>query len=619
MKSRRQFLFAAGATLTLGACASTARTLAPAPLPPAPTPPPPAPSAAEQVTTTLDSFFEQALDDSPQLVTQLGLDKGDRAQAKFRLDDASLADKERDRALNTAQLNALKAIDRSQLSGMPLVNYDSVMFGLETGEEASRRFDYGYLGAGQPYMLSQLTGSYRSTPDYLDNQHRIETREDADAYLSRLSDFGKVLDDESERARKDFAAGVIPPDFVVERALVQMRNLNVPADKSPLVDSIARRAKEKGIAGDHAAQAAKIYAETVRPALERQIALMAAVQPRAVHDAGVWRQPDGEAYYEHALRASTTTRLTADEVHNIGLEQARQLSARAEVILRGQGMTRGTVGERIQALYRNKKHHYPNTDAGKVKLIEDINKIVEATYKRLPEAFGTLPKAPLEIKRVPKYIEAGAPGGYYNQPTLDGSRPGIYWINLRDTAEYPTWTLPTLTYHEGVPGHHLQLSLQQEADLPMIRRASFISSYGEGWALYSEELAKEMGVYESDPLAELGMLQAALFRSARLVVDTGLHSKRWSREKAIATMSSIDGSPASAATTEIERYVVWPGQACSYMIGKLEWLRLREKAKTALGPRFDIRAFHDAGLLIGAVPLTVLEGVIDRHIAAAKG
>lgn len=618
MQSRRQLLFSAGATLALAGCSTTAEPVPPPPAPPAAPPAPPAPSAADQVAGLLEKFFQQALDDSPQLVTQLGLDKGDRAKAKFRLDDASLADKEKDRALNTEQLRALKAIDRSQLSGMPLVNYDSVMFGLETTEEANRRFDYGYLGGGLPYMLSQLTGSYRSTPDYLDNQHRIETAEGADAYLSRLSDFGAVMDQESERARKDHAAGVLPPDFIVERALVQMRNLNVPADKSPLVDSIARRTKEKGIAGDHAAQAARIYAEKVRPALERQIALMAAIQPRAVHDAGVWRQPDGEAYYEQSLRVSTTTKLTAEEVHQIGLDQARQLSARAETILRAQGMTKGSVGERIQALYKNKKHHYPNTDPGKVKLIDDLNKIVAETYKRLPEAFGTLPKAPLEIKRVPKYIEAGAPGGYYNQPTLDGSRPGIYWINLRDTAEYPTWTLPTLTYHEGVPGHHLQLTLQQEADLPMIRRATFISSYGEGWALYSEELAREMGVYEKDPLAELGMLQAALFRSARLVVDTGLHAKRWSREKAIETMSSIDGSPKSAATTEIERYVVWPGQACSYMIGKLEWLRLREKARTALGPKFDLKAFHDAGLLIGAVPLTVLEGVIDRHIAERR-
>jgi uncharacterized protein (DUF885 family) len=619
MHSRRQLLLTAGATLALAGCASTAEPVAPPPsAPPAPPPPlPPAPSAADQLTSYLEKIFEQTLDDSPQLVTGLGLDKGARSSAKLHLDDASLADKAKDRALNTQQLAELKAIDRSQLSGMASVNYDSVLFTLETNEAANQRFDYGYLGAGQPYMLSQLTGSYQSTPDWLDNQHRIETKEDADAYLSRLSEFGTVMDQETERARRDIGAGLIPPDFVIERTLGQMAGLRSAPAASPLVSSVVRRAKEKGIAGDYEGQAGKIYTEKVLPALERQIALFKEVQPRAVHDAGVWRQPNGEEYYEHALHSSTTTRLTADEIHNIGLEQAKELSARAEVLLRAQGMTKGSVGARIQALYKDKKYHYPNTDAGKEKLLADLTLQVEAMSKRLPEYFGTLPKAPLQIKRVPKFIEAGAPGGYYNQPTLDGSRPGIYWINLRDNAENPKWTLKTLTYHEGVPGHHLQLSLQQEADLPMIRRAIFLSAYGEGWALYSENLAKEMGVYADDPLGEIGYIQSSLFRSARLVVDTGLHSKRWSREKAVETMSSIDGSPKSAATTEIERYCVWPGQACSYMVGKLEWLRLRDKARTALGPRFDIRKFHDAGLLGGAMPLTVLEAVVDQYIAGA--
>ncbi|MDP3382590.1 MAG: DUF885 domain-containing protein, partial [Phenylobacterium sp.] len=207
---------------------------------------------------------------------------------------------------------------------------------------------------------------------------------------------------------------------------------------------------------------------------------------------------------------------------------------------------------------------------------------------------------------------------YYNRPALDGSRPGIYWINLRDSAENPSWTLKTLTYHEAIPGHHLQRSLQQEADIPMLRRIAGFSPYSEGWALYSEQLALEMGMYENDPLGELGQIQASLFRAARLVVDTGIHAKRWSREQAIETMTSIDGSPTSSAATEIERYSVWPGQACSYMVGKLTWLRLRAKAQTALGDRFALPAFHDATLLSGAMPLTVLESVVDRHIAARR-
>ncbi|MFN3515076.1 MAG: DUF885 domain-containing protein [Phenylobacterium sp.] len=562
-----------------------------------------------------DAFFDEALDRSPEGVTRLGLDKGARAAAKSQLDDASLAAVARDKAHNADQLRRLSAIERARLSPGETPNYDAVKFTLETNAEANARFAYGGTGAGSPYVLSQLTGAYQDVPDFLGSQHGIETAADAEAYLTRLEAFATVMDQELERARHDVALGVIPPDFVVERSLTQMRGLRTAPEASPLVASVVDRTREKGIAGDWRGRAAAIYSEKVAPALGRQIAFMQGLQPRAVHEAGVWRLPDGEAYYQLSLRHYTTTRLTADEIHELGLDQARRLSERADVLLRGQGYTQGTVGERIAALFKDPKHHYPDTDEAKVQLIEDLNAIVRAIEPRLPEAFGALPKAPVEIRRVPKFIEAGAPGGYYNRPALDGSRPGIYWINLRDSAENPKWTLPTLTYHEAIPGHHLQRSLQQEADLPMLRRIAGFPAYSEGWALYSEELAKEMGVYENDPLGEIGMLQAALFRSARLVVDTGLHAKRWSREKAIETMVSIDGSPESAAATEIERYCVWPGQACSYMVGKLEWLRLREKAKAALGARFDLRRFHDATLLSGAMPLTVLEAVVDRHAA----
>jgi uncharacterized protein (DUF885 family) len=509
-------------------------------------------------------------------------------------------------------------VDRSALTGMAAVNYDAVLYRLAQQDENGRRFDYGGQGAGSPYVLSQLTGAYQSIPDFLGSQHSVETDADAEAYLARLEHFAAVMDQETEVARHDIGLGVVPPDFVIERTLGQMRGLKVAPAKSALVTSLVDRANAKGLTGDYGPRAQGIYRDLVVPALDRQIALVTGLRSGATHDAGVWRLPDGEAYYEASLQQGTTTRLSAEEVHQVGLEQARALAARAEVLLAGQGMTKGTVGARIRALFNNKKYRYANTDKAKEKLIADLNAQVKVMQARLPQYFATLPKAPVEIRRVPKFIEAGAPGGYYNTPSLDGTRPGIYWINLRDTAENPTWSLPTLTYHEAIPGHHLQLSLQQEADLPMIRRATFYSAYGEGWALYAEALAQEMGVYEGDPLGEVGYIQSSLFRAARLVVDTGLHAKRWSREQAIETMTSIDGSLPSAAATEIERYCVWPGQATAYMTGKLTWLRLREKAKTALGPAFDLKAFHDAGLLSGAMPLTVLEAVIDQHIAARK-
>ncbi|MET0275044.1 MAG: DUF885 family protein [Phenylobacterium sp.] len=615
MLSRRNLLLTAAAGAALAGCATAApETLPPPPAPPPPLPPAP-PSAEAQLTKFLDEVFIETLEDSPTLVTSLGLDKGERAAAKSKLDDASLADMERDRARNNDQLRRLKGIDRAKLSGMPGVNYDTLLFGLQTAADADR-FPYGYLGGGVPYVISQLTGSYQQTPSFLANQHTIETRADADAYLSRLEDFARVMDEETERARRDVGLGVIPPDFIVAQTLTQMRGLKEAPEKSPLVTSLTERAKAKGLDGAWGASAGKIYADKVIPALDRQIALMESLRPKAVHDAGCWRLPDGEAYYEQSLRAGTTTNMTADEVHQMGLDQARELSARADVLLKKQGYSKGTVGQRIAGLFKDKRYLYANTDKAKEQLLADLNKQVVAMQARLPQYFATLPKAPVRIQRVPKFIEAGAPGGYYNQPSLDGTRPGIYWINLRDSAENPSWTLPTLTYHEAIPGHHLQLTLQQEADLPMIRRVIFYSAYGEGWALYAEHLAKEMGVYENDPLGEVGYIQSSLFRAARLVVDTGIHAKRWSVEKATATMSAIDGSPQTSSRTENDRYSVWPGQACSYMVGKLTWLRLRERAQTALGAKFDIRQFHDAGLLTGAMPLTVLDGVVDRFIAS---
>ena len=611
MLSRRNLLLSSGA-FALAGCASPAPPASP-PAAAAAAPPPPTPS--EQLGATLEAFFQEQLRESPEFVTQLGLDKGELAAAKSRLTDASVAHLERMRALNADQLRRLQEIDRTRLLGRSAVDYDAVFFGLETTAEADRRFAYGQQGAGAPYVLSQLTGAYQNIPSFLATQHTVETVADCDAYLSRLEDFASVMDQEVERGRRDVGLGVIPPDFVIARTVTQMQALRTPPEASSLVSSLAERAAAKGIAGDYGGRAARIYSDKVLPALGRQIAFMQALAPRAPKAAGVWRLPDGEAYYALSLKVGVTSSLSAAEVHQMGLEQARALAARADALLRKAGLTRGSVGRRIHALYARKRYVYANTDAAKARLIEALNGQVRAMQARLPQYFGALPKAPVEIRRVPKFMEAGAPGGYYNNPSLDGSRPGIYWINLRDTAEVPSWTLPTLTYHEAIPGHHLQLSLQQEADLPMIRRASFYSAYGEGWALYAEQLAQEMDVYQDDPLGEIGYLQSALFRAARLVVDTGIHALRWSREKAIAAMVEIDGDPESSAATEIERYCVWPGQACSYMVGKLTWLSLREKARAALGNRFDLRTFHDAGLLSGNMPLTTLSDVIDGYIA----
>ncbi|WP_293457760.1 DUF885 family protein [Phenylobacterium sp.] len=604
MQNRRQLLGAAGA-LALSGRASVGWAQ-------------PAQGGAEaQLSKLMDDLFSETLADSPELVTGLGLDTGDRAAAKAKLHDASLAGIARRRAQNADQLRRLKAIERSQLSGMAAINYDTLLFGLQTTDDANRQFAYGGSGAGSPYTLSQIDGAYTYVPDFLSSQHTIETREDAEAYVARLGEFARVMDEEIECARRDAGLGVIPPDFAVAGALDQMKVLHAPPETSSLVTSLVERAKAKGIAGDWAKEAAAVYTAKVLPALERQMALLEEQKGKAVHDAGVWRLPDGEAYYAACLKAQTTTTMTPQEVHQMGLDVTRDLWARADVLFKQVGFTQGTVGERYDALYKSKKLVYPNTDAGKAKLVADLNKLVQQMEARLPSMFDHLPKAGLEVRRIPPATEQGA-STHYTSGSLDGTRPGIYWINLRDTAESPFWFMPTTTFHEGVPGHHFQISLAQESDLPMIRRISGFGAYVEGWALYSEQLAKEMGFYEGEPLYELGYIHDALLRSGRLVTDTGLHHLRWSREKAVTTLSGIDGDPITLSGQEIERYACNPGQACSYMVGKLTILRLRDKAKAALGGRFDIKAFHDAVLLSGAMPLTVLEAAVDNYIATAK-
>ena len=601
MLNRRDVLLSAGAAAALAGCGTKPNS-----------------AAQQQLSKALDDLFEEVLTEAPEEATALGLDTGARVAAKSRLHSASIAAKDRRAASNTADLARLKALDRKALSGMAAVNYDSVLYDLETTERGNKGFVYGSDGASGPYVLSQIDGAWQEVPDFLDSQHTIETTADCDAYIARLGHFARLMDEECERVRRDVALGVIPPDFALKGAIGGMKTLHAPAAKSSLVISLADRAKAKGLAGDWSRAATSVYEGRILPALERQIALLESLQGKATHDAGVWRLPDGEALYAHALQAKTTTTLSPAEVHQMGLDTTAELSARAEVLFAKLGMTKGTVGERYAAMYRDKQYLYPNTDAGKAALIEKLNGLVQAMQKRLPDAFGTLPKAALEIRRIPPATEQGA-STHYTDGSLDGSRPGIYWLNLRDTAESPYWFLPTTTYHEGIPGHHLQLSLQRQADLPMLRKVMGFTAYSEGWALYSEQLVKEMGVYDNDPAGELGYIHDALLRSGRLVTDTGLHALRWSREKAVETLSGIEGDPPALSGQEIQRYSVWPGQACSYMVGKLTILKLREKAKAALGGRFDLRKFHDAVLLSGSMPLTVLESVVDSYIAANKG
>ncbi|MCX7587550.1 DUF885 domain-containing protein [Phenylobacterium sp. 58.2.17] len=607
MHNRRQLLASAAAFGVAAAAPKLALAAAPT-------------GEAAKMYAFFDKAMAQTFRRSPELPTALGIDKGDLAWTKSELSDFSLTALAENKANTTRDLKDLRSLDRKQLKGMDAVNYDTVEFVLAVQDEANRRFQYGGQGVNSPYVISQLTGAYQQMPDFLDTQHRIEAKDDADAYLSRMEAFGRLLDQEADVVRHDVGLGVTPPDFVLDKSITQLKAfLAYEPEKAPLVASLVRRTKDKNIEGDWAGQAQGLYAEKVRPALARQLALLEGLRPKAVHDAGCWRLPDGDEYYRLGLRNYTTSNITPDEVHKTGLELVASLGAEADALMKKAGYTKGTVGERYRAMAEDPKQVYPNTDAGKEELLAKLNEQVKIIEGKLPQWFGQLPKAPLEIRRVPPATEAGAPGGYYFSPSLDGTRPGIYWINLRDTAEVPAWTLPTLTYHEGLPGHHLQLALNNEAgDLPLIRKVIGFSGYSEGWALYAEQLAVEMGMYDNDVLGHIGMIHDAMFRAVRLVVDSGMHHKRWSREQAVKYFVDNIGDAEASAITEVERYCVWPGQACSYMVGKITWMDARARAKKALGRKFDIRKFHDAGLLSGGTPLTVLDQVIDNYIASAK-
>ncbi|MBM0106432.1 DUF885 family protein [Steroidobacter sp. S1-65] len=577
--------------------------------------------AEAELNAVMDYIYEESVLSDPETRTSLGLDKGEHAAAKRKLHDRSAAGIEKDRNAGRTALARLKQIDRQALSPKARADYDTFDYYFSTVVGAYDEFDYGTFSWPEPYSVHQLGGTYRSIPDFLHNQHSIETREDADAYLSRVAAFAKELDNETARLRAEYAMGVIPPDFAVDRTVAMMDGMlaQKPAE-TVLVTSIATRTREKGIAGDWSARATRLVEQEVHPALKRQRDQIAGIRSKASSDAGVWKLPKGDDYYKYALRYATTTSLGAEEIHRLGLEQMAELSARADRLLKSQGLTKGTVGERFRALATDARFIYPNTDAGKQELLAYLNAGMVKIQARLPEYFGKIPKAKVEIRRVPPDIEAGATGGYYQPPALDGSRPGAYYINLRDTAETPRWTLMTLTAHEASPGHHHQLALAQEStSVHPVRRLGSFSVYSEGWGLYAEQLADEMGVYEDDPFGQLGYLHSFMFRAARLVVDSGLHHKRWTREQGVDYMVDSIGEHRSVVTTEVERYCVWPGQATSYKIGQTRWLQLREEAKKKLGKRFDLREFHDMALASGTVPLAVLERLVNDWVASKLG
>jgi uncharacterized protein (DUF885 family) len=565
-----------------------------------------------------DDLLEAVLRASPETATTYGFDAGARAALKHRLDDRS----------ETARFSYFDAI----IDAAPKLRvadgavdaragvFRAMALSLAELSQPFRAFPYGGVaGFGYPvaYVVSQVSGAYQAIPDFLATQHTIETADDAGAYLDRLDAFAKVMDQETAHVRADAGRGAAPPGFIIDRTLAQLASFQAEqrGEAAGLVTSLAKRAAAKGLAGDWAARARALVDGPIAQAAARQVETFKALRNGAREAAGVGALPEGQAYYAACLRFQTTTSLTPEAAHALGLEQVKAVSAEARAVLNAQGVRAGTVAEGITRLAKDPAQLFPNDDAGRAALLAFIRARVTEMYGRLPRAFDHIPRTPLEVRRVPPANELGSPGAYSLSGSVDGSRPGGIYFNLRDTANWPRWQLPTTVYHEGVPGHHLQGSWANELpDIPALFKILGFNAYAEGWALYAEQLADELGAYDTEPLGRLGRLQGSLFRACRIVVDTGLHAKGWSREQAIAYLVDNAGSTPDDARREIERYCSWPGQACGYKIGHLEFLRLRKLARDRLGPRFDLKGFHAAVLNQGAMPLDVMAQVVDGWV-----
>jgi len=576
-------------------------------------------SADAKLNETFENIFQERVRESPELASSLGLDKGPLAALKSKFDtDPVQTQRNKALARNRRAIAELKAFNPATLSEAAKLNREVVIYSLETATVSPTRWNIG--NAQSPYTITQQDGAYFDYPDFLNTTHTIDNAADAEAYLSRLSQFGTVLDNDTTEQGAQAARGFLAPAWSIDLGLGQMRKLrDVAPEQSTMVDSIVKRTAAKNIAGDWGRRATDIVAKSVYPALDRQISAMEKLKPTTRAGDGAWRLSDGDAIYAEALRQATTTNFSPAEVHQMGLQQVADISSQIDAILRSQGYTQGGVGERLAALNHDPSQLYAATDEGREALLESLNAGIKDMYGRLPQAFATVPSAPLEIRRVPPEIQDGASNGYYRRAALDGSRPAIYFINLKDVGDWPKYTLPTLTYHEGVPGHHLQISISQESkDIPTLRKLGFFSAYSEGWALYAEQLADEMGVYKDYPLGRAGFLQSFLFRAARLVVDTGLHTKKWTREQATDYMVQTTGFARPRSQREVERYCVLIGQACSYKVGHTAWVRARTEAQQRLGAAFDLKQFHEI-LREGAMPLSILERRVRERMGGSAG
>jgi len=557
-------------------------------------------------------FIERMFDD-PELLTELGLlEQYGIHGHNARFTDASPAHTEAAARWVERQLDTLHAYDRASLEGQTALSYDVLEYYLQT-EKAGIPFRY------HDYPVNQMFGVQSQLPTMMTTSQPLDSTGDAEDYISRLNAFGSKFDQLLESLALRERKGILPPRFVVEKVLLEMRNfIAMPPREHLLYRSFTERMRKTGV--DETTLAAlqqRVEAgirDVVYPAYGSLIAYFIHLETLPLENNGVWALPDGEAYYQWKIRANTSTDMSAEQIHALGLSEVARIEAEMDRLLVGQGYDQGSVGERMARLSREPRFLYPDTAEARQQVLTDYQRIIDEIDASLDDVFNLRPDSGVVVKRIPPFKEKTSAAAYYNAPPMDGSRPGVFYANLYKMSAIRKWGMRTLAYHEAIPGHHFQISIARELKgVPTFRKILPFTAYVEGWALYAERLAKEIGM-EDDPYDDLGRLQAEMFRAVRLVVDTGLHARRWTREQAIAYMKEKTGMPETDIVAEIERYLVMPGQALAYKIGMLKILELREKARSRLGEAFDIRDFHDVLLRNGALPLPLLERQVDAYI-----
>lgn len=582
---------------------------------------------SRQIDTLLENYGLQELVRSPEMSSRLGLSP-EKLGYTFGslLDDRSQANFERTRLERLETYEILQKLNPQGLPEDTRTNLEVTVASLGSVIDI-QAFGHGQvaLGFSRPFAADQLSGAYIDLPDLLINRHIIRDKTDALAYLRRISLVADSINDDTRRLIAEASAGIVPPDFILARMIALSQELrNSPGGRHPLVTAFEKESlSATGLSQEERSKIqstiARFVQEDIIPAYKTFEESLLVMSQKAPSSPGIWSIPKGSNYYQASLKFYTGQETSASDLHDQGLVLVTSLQADLDLALQEAGFPEGPLNERLAALNALPEQLYENSLEGREALLQSLRDRIQKIQPKMSLLIPSPPHIGLKIEQIPDFLSINAPGGYYSAAPADGTSPGTFYINLRDTSEWPAYTLPTLFYHEAIPGHHFESAvIAEQGNLPIVRQLIWLPAYGEGWALYAEDLANDLGVYDDDPYGKVGYIQSLLFRAARLVTDTGLHHKRWSRGQAIAYLVETTGQSKSAMETEVDRYTVWPGQSVSYMVGRQFIWKLRQRSQTALGKDFNLAAFHQVILSKGPRPLRLVEADIEAWISQQR-